>query len=338
MKRLPLYLMLAALAVCSCAKDPVAGKNDEAKLYFDAWMHVNHPEAEKTGLGIYVLDEIPGTGTEAGTPESHPFVRLDYVMWDLEWGIGATTSEELCKQMGTYEFGDYYGPEIWARANNALTAGVEEGISTMRVGGTKRFIVPGWLETTSRYKTEEEYLKNVTGTAAIYEITLREVITDIKKWEADSIGRYISKTFPGKSVLDSLHYGFYYFQTKAAPEGKSFTRDTTIYVNYVGRLLDGTVFDTNVKDSAKFYGVYSAAQTYGPSEVKISKGENEDLTVKMGSSSVIDGFEDAILQMGPYAKGVSLFYSTLGYGSSGNGDAIPGYAPLRFDIEVVNKS
>ena len=75
-----------------------------------------------------------------------------------------------------------------------------------------------------------------------------------------------------------------------------------------------------------------------PSSVTISKGENDELTVKMGSSSVIDGFKEAILKMGPYAKGVSVFYSTLGYGTSGSGSTIPGYGPLRFDIEVVNKS
>ena len=131
---------------------------------------------------------------------------------------------------------------------------------------------------------------------------------------------------------------YYYFESKAPMDGKRFTSDTTIYINYVGRLLNGTIFDTNIKDTAKFYGVYSASRTYAPSSVTISKGENDELTVKMGSSSVIDGFKEAILKMGPYAKGVSVFYSTLGYGTSGSGSTIPGYGPLRFDIEVVNKS
>lgn len=338
MKRTSLYLALAALAVCGCAKDPVAGLNDSAKLYFDSWIHVNYPNAPKTALGVYTLDETPGTGAQAGSAETTPYVRVEYVVRDLAGRIGSTSSEELCKQLGEYVVNDYYGPEVWARGENVLSAGVDDALSTMQVGGTKRFVIPGWLQTTSRYATEKEYLENVSGSSpAIYEVKLLELISDIKKWETDSIGRYVSRNFPGKSVRDSLKYGFYYFESKAPMEGQRFSSDTTIYINYVGRLLNGTIFDTNVKDTAKFYGIYSASRTYGPSSVTISK-EDDELTVKMGSSSVIDGFQETILQMGPYAKGISVFYSTIGYGTSGSGSSIPAYAPLRFDIEVVNKS
>lgn len=339
MKRTSLYLALAALVVCGCAKAPVAGQNDSAKLYFESWIHVNYPDAPRTALGVYTLEEIPGSGTQAGSAETSPYVRVEYVVGDLSGSVNTTTSEELSKQLGKYSVNDYYGPVVWARGENIISAGLDDALSTMRVGGIKRFIVPGWLQTSSRYKTEEEYLKNVSGgDPSIYEVKLCEVISDIKKWETDSVGRYVSKHFPGKTVLDSLQYGFYYFESKAPMDGKRFTSDTTIYINYVGRLLNGTIFDTNIKDTAKFYGVYSASRTYAPSSVTISKGENDELTVKMGSSSVIDGFKQAILKMGPYAKGVSVFYSTLGYGTSGSGSTIPGYGPLRFDIEVVNKS
>ena len=341
MKRTSLYLALAALAVCGCAKAPVTGLNDSAKLYFESWMHVNYPDAAKTAPGYYTLAETPGTGAPAGSAETTPYVRVEYLLQDLAGSISATTSEELNKQLGKYVINNYYGPEVWARGENTLSAGLDEALSTMSVGGTKRIVIPGWLQTTSRYDTEKEYLENVSGgTPAIYEIKLCDLITDIKKWETDSVGRYVSKTFPGKSVLDSLKYGFYYFESEAPLEGKRFTSDTTIYINYIGRLLNGTIFDTNIKDTAKFYGIYSASQTYEPSSVTISKGEDDEdsLTVKMGGSTVIDGFQEAILQMGPYAKGVSVFYSTLGYGTSGSGSTIPAYGPLRFDIEVVNKS
>ena len=338
MKRTSLYLALAALAVCGCAKDPVAGLNDSAKLFFDSWIQVNYPNAPKTALGVYTLDETPGTGAQAGSAETTPYVRVEYVVRDLAGSIGSTSSEELCKQLGKYVVNDYYGPEVWARGENTLSAGVDDALSTMQAGGTKRFVIPGWLQTTSRYATEKEYLENVSGSSpAIYEVKLLELISDIKKWETDSIGRYVSRNFPGKSVLDSLKYGFYYFESKAPLEGQRFSSDTTIYINYVGRLLNGTIFDTNVKDTAKFYGIYSASRTYAPSSVTISK-EEDKMTVKMGSSSVIEGFQETILRMGPYAKGTSVFYSTIGYGTSGSGSSIPAYAPLRFDIEVVNKS
>ena len=36
-------------------------------------------------------------------------------------------------------------------------------------------------------------------------------------------------------------------------------------------------------------------------------------------------------------KGIGVFYSPLGYNYSGSGASIPGYAPLIFEIEVVEK-
>ena len=41
--------------------------------------------------------------------------------------------------------------------------------------------------------------------------------------------------------------------------------------------------------------------------------------------------------MKSHEKGVGIFYSALGYGSSGSGNAIPGFSPLMFEIEVVDK-
>ena len=37
--------------------------------------------------------------------------------------------------------------------------------------------------------------------------------------------------------------GFYYKQLQAPSDTTSFPKDTTIYINYTGRLLNGLVFD-----------------------------------------------------------------------------------------------
>ena len=41
--------------------------------------------------------------------------------------------------------------------------------------------------------------------------------------------------------------------------------------------------------------------------------------------------------MKDYEKGVCACYANLGYGYSGSGKAIPAYAPLSFEIEIVDK-
>ena len=40
---------------------------------------------------------------------------------------------------------------------------------------------------------------------------------------------------------------------------------------------------------------------------------------------------------GPFEAGSGIFIESLGYGYSGSGSSIPAYAPLRFDVELVEK-
>ena len=346
MKRILIFLAVAALAVCGCAKSPTTGLNDAAKRYFDAWIHVNYPDATPTALGSYIIDKKEGTGAQAGDAETTPYVLVDYVIRDLDGTVERYSGEELAKQLGDYTAKGYYGPEVWQREDNALPAGLDEVVSSMRAGGKVSFVVPGWLQTNNRYDTAEGYLKNVSGSSshAQYEVTLHELIPDIDKWEADSIGRYLPKHFPGKTVRDSLAYGFYYFRTGAPSSEIEFPTDTTVYINYIGRRLDGVVFDTNIQDTAKFYGIYNASRVYGPSSIEWfssdtdDDGKQEDYSyIKMEGSSLINGFCFALSKMHPHEKGTAIFTSSRGYESSGSGEEIPGFSPLRFDIEIVNK-
>ena len=81
------------------------------------------------------------------------------------------------------------------------------------------------------------------------------------------------------------------------------------------------------------YNIYSSAKTYAPSEINW----NEDpASVTLEGSSVISGWAKAISMMNDHEKGVAMFYSSLGYSYSGSGNSIPPYAPLIFEIELVD--
>ena len=338
MRKAIFYFCLAAMiTLCGCAKTPKAGLNDANKRYFDAWIKVHHPDAKPTALGVYVLETQEGTGQQAGNSDTNPYVRLDLVQRNLDGAISYTNIEEVAKRLGTYKEGNYYGPEVWTRLAGVLPAGIEEVLSTMRVGGSAKFVMPGWLMTVDRYDTAEEYIAKVSGSDhSIYEFTLREVIPDIKKWETDSIGRYLATNKIPKSVGDSLKYGYYYIRTGEPSSTNEIPNDTTLYINYTGRLLNGTVFDTTVKDTAKFYGIYDASKTYQPVSVTWFSFDEDYTKIQLGGSEVVDGFAYTLYQMHAHEKGTGIFYSGLGYKNSGSGDVIPGYAPLRFDIELVD--
>ena len=355
MKNTILYMSLAALVLAGCAKDPKTGVNDANKLYLDAWIQVNHPDAVRTALGAYILEDIPGTGPSVSSAESYPYVRVDYTIRKLDGSVQTTTEEALAKRLGTYTANQsknpYYGPLVWNRSSDGLVAGLEEAVSTMSVGGHRTVVLPGWLmgvdastNASLRYKTAEEYLEKVPGgTPVIYDITLTEAFSDAVKWQIDSVGRYLAKSFPGKTAADSTKKGFYYFRTGAPSSEKKFKNDTTIYINYIGRRLDGQVFDTSIADTAKYYGIYSASRTYGACKISWYSSDKDYTSITMtmpgasSSSSVINGFSLGLDQMHPHEKGSAIFVSGWGYGNKGSGTVIPGYSPLRFDFEIVDK-
>ncbi len=327
--------IIAALCIFGCAKTPETGANDANRRYFDAWLHVNHPDVRPTGLGIYVLDEKEGTGAEV---KEEGCALVDFIARDLEGNISDYSEKTTAKQMGTYDTTTYYGPKKWFTAEGVLQAGIREALIGMKVGGSKKFIIPSWLMSYKVYETEEEYLENSTdGSAAIYEINVRDFTDSIYNWEIEQIGKYLEANkaeFGGMTAKDSLRRGFYYKELVPPTVTDTLKADTTIYINYTGRLLNGLVFDTTIEKVAKDNGLYTSSRSYNPVAVKVAADYSK---ITMGGSTLVDGFSLTIKQMSDNEKGVGIFWSPLGYKTSGKGASIPGYAPLIFEIELVAK-
>lgn len=332
----------AALAFFGCAKEAKVGPNDANKRFLDAWMEVHHPDVDTTGLGIYIIKESEGTGA---TVEEGGYAIVDFKIMDLEGNISQYTSKETAKQLGKYDTTYYYGPKVWTTTESTIQAGLADALIGMKAGGFRKVIIPSWLMTYKRYDSPEDYInppkskkdKEVSSTGfsnTVYEITVNDFVKDIDTWEISNIGEYFAANPNlGLSVKDSLQYGFYYKQLEAPTDTMAFKKDTTIYINYTGRLLNGLVFDTTVRKTGLDNGL-SASKSYKPVAVKLSE-EAKDIT--MGGSSIIEGFALTLKQMHAFEKGIGIFYSPLGYKYSGSGSSIPGYAPLIFEIEIVEK-
>ena len=318
-------------AVFSCAKEPGTGKNDSSKRYFDAWISTHYPDVQPTDLGEYVIEDEVGTGPSIGEADNIPYVFVKYTVTDLDGNVTTSSDEDVEKRIGKYSKVNYYGPVVWFRDSDYMQAGVEEAIKGMKIGGTRKVIIPGWLMTYDRYDTAEDYIRNVTGTNYIYTIHIYDTTPDIVKWEVDSLEIYKGKYLDN---VDSTEYGFYYQQLRAPVDTVSLPSDTTVYINYVGRLLNGQVFDTNIADTAKVYGLYSSSTTYEATQINWGDAYS-NLTMTSSESSMISGFAKAVFQMKKMEKGRCIFYSPLGYGASGSGTKIPAYSMLRFDIELV---
>jgi len=339
MKRLFIYTLAVAAVLCSCAKQTTTSTGVSLQEYIEAYASKYYPNAEQTELGAYVISETKGTGIPV---EDSVYVRVDYTIYDLYGDITSTSSLKLNKQLGNYTSYFYYGPVFWDRGEefNLRYAGIEEALEGMKVGGRKKVLIPGWLLTTDRHSTKEEYIASASSTTSyIYDFTVYDATCDTETWEKDSIATYIAENYP-TAVEDSLG-GFYYIQTQAPSDDTVLTDEDSVYVYYVARRLDGMAFDSNIADTAKVYNFYNSSNTYSKKKINLQddEDEEEDYTdITMGSSSsLIEGFAYALDRMKYGEKATVIFWSGMGYSSSGTGKVVPGYCPLRFDIEVLDK-
>ncbi|MGN0196005.1 MAG: FKBP-type peptidyl-prolyl cis-trans isomerase, partial [Candidatus Cryptobacteroides sp.] len=328
MKKIYGYLGAAALIslAAGCARDASISSNEQTKTYLDSWVLINYPEAVESGAGIYILEDEPGSGKEYNG-ETYPM--LAYTITGTEGTVSSTTVESVAKQVGTYVKGNYYGSKVWTRTEATMPIGVENMLEGMRVGGRRKVLIPSWLLGSTRYKNDEEYIKHSpSGTStSIYDFTLTDFTDDITQWEIDSLERYVSRVYPG---IDSTLYGFYFKEVRPAANDEEFSSDTTVYINYIGRLLNGQVFDTTIRDTAKKYGLYSSSNSYEP--IVINWADDAlSLTMTSDKSDMIAGFKQTLWRMKSHGRYTGLFTSDYGYSYSGSGSKIPPYAPLIFE-------
>ena len=123
--------------------------------------------------------------------------------------------------------------------------------------------------------------------------------------------------------LQKTENGLYYVIEQEG-SGDEVTPGTTMYVNYAGYLLDGTLFDTSYPEIAKANNVFNEGREYSP------------LPVNVGMGQVIPGWDEGLLLLKKGSKAKFLIPSPLAYGESGAGAMIPANSPLVFDVEVTD--
>lgn len=128
----------------------------------------------------------------------------------------------------------------------------------------------------------------------------------LEKEENDKIQQFLASNSNLKFVKKPS--GLYYLDVQLGP-GQLPVKSDTAYIKYTGKLIDGTVFETNV-------------------------GKTDTLIRPVDEGWLIAGFDEAITYIREGGKAMILIPSQLAYGPSG-AYFIQGYTPLLFDIEIV---
>ncbi len=143
----------------------------------------------------------------------------------------------------------------------------------------------------------------------------------LKKAEEGKISKYVAdkKLEPKKTAS-----GLQYVVTEEGKGAKPVLGDTVV-VNYTGMLTNGTVFDSSIKENAiKAKLPMDPMRTFEP------------LKFSIGNQPVIQGWTEGLLLFGKGTKATLIIPSSLAYGDRPAGQKIPPYAPLVFDVELVD--
>jgi len=145
----------------------------------------------------------------------------------------------------------------------------------------------------------------------IFEQDLKKIETYVQNFPTE----YMKKDAVGETGIVLLF-------TEVVEEGELVQGRDTLAVDYTGMLLDGTVFDTSIEQTARDNGLFNESRNYEP------------YNVILGESSVISGWHWALSRMKEGEKATALIPSAYGYGSQAQGP-IPANSVLVFELDLT---
>ncbi|MDR1553731.1 MAG: FKBP-type peptidyl-prolyl cis-trans isomerase [Prevotellaceae bacterium] len=317
MKKLICLLILTASLLASCAREESESLEAIQDRLLQSYISVVHldtliPEP----LGYYIIRLNEGTGA---TPEKGDWVKWNQTQRSLDETVISVTEKDQAMQYGLFDANlqtTHYIPNYNYLNEAYIYRCLADVFPKMKEGAKYRIITPPrLLNTTGSSSQQSGYI------SYILDVTLCEVIKNPQQYELDQVMDYKYMYYP--EILDSIKYGMYYKTTYVAPDTVWKTNDNnelvpvvkdtasaidgrTVYVTYVGRFLDGFVFDTNIIDSAKKHNIYDASRSY------------DTLSFTIGGGNSIYGFDKIAQQLKTGDSGLGFFTSEWGYSIYGS--------------------
>ncbi|MGB0428476.1 MAG: peptidylprolyl isomerase, partial [Flavobacteriales bacterium] len=142
---------------------------------------------------------------------------------------------------------------------------------------------------------------------------------DAIKAQEKAYKNLLKNEFKGAQKTES---GMHYLITKAE-KGETLKEGQTVQVNYVGKFLDGKIFDTSLAEAAKAAGSFNPQRPYKP------------LDITIGKTAVIKGWHEALKLLKVGEQATLLIPPHLAWGDRAFGP-IPANATVIFDVDVVS--
>jgi len=222
--------------------------------------------------------------------------------------------------------------------------GVYEAISMLGKGDRFIFKLPAkkalgrvFSELATKYQLKEDtfvythmYLKDIVN-----EEQLKQLEKEQYKAMLDRRKEHVAKQLPKDLEIINNYLNKNQIKASSTNSGLSYIIDkpgkgvnpkagNIVKVHYVGRNLEGHIFDTSIAEVAQQNNIYDARRPYEPLEFKIGEG------------SMIEGFEEGIKLLKKHAKARLFLPSVLAYGEAEFPPYIKAHSNLIFEVELVD--
>lgn len=195
---------------------------------------------------------------------------------------------------------------------------IDEGLVFMNEGDSAEFLVDAsFFYLKSRKIDVPSFIKS--GSKLKFLIKINKILT-VKEFEEErSILRVNEESDEMTLLKDYLQKanitmnpsptGLYYIEEKAG-NGRKPKSGNPVIVNYVGKFIDGQIFDSSYDHSEPFKFIF-------------------------GTGQVISGLDEGLSNMTEGARATLIIPSIIGYGDKGKGEKIPPFSTLVFEVELV---
>ncbi len=197
--------------------------------------------------------------------------------------------------------------------------GWDEGIQLLKKGSKAKLYIPSGLAYGSQDRSAIP-----ANSILIFDVEIADVKTaeQLKKDADEKVGkqklnedREMKEYFAKNNIqATKTESGLYYSITKEGT-GDNAKAGQKVSMSYLGKLLNGKVFDKNVDSN------FVCTRPF---------------TFTLGQHQVIAGWDEGVALLKKGSKGTLYIPSYLAYGERGMGGAIPPNSILIFDVELTN--
>jgi FKBP-type peptidyl-prolyl cis-trans isomerase len=256
---------------------------------------------KKTKSGLYILETQAGDGVK-------PKVGADECSMNYRGQLldGKIFDSNIDSQF------NHQTPFKFKIGQRQVIAGWDEGIATLSKGSKAILLIPSGLA----YGTTGSGANIPANSPLRFDVEVLNIekVKTPQELSADDDAS-MNEYFKSNNITAiKTASGMYYVINQSAEGAKPKVGDK-LTMNYTGKLLNGTKFDSNVDSTF---------------------GHVSPFTFNLGKGQVIRGWDEA-MQLLPKGTKATLFIpSGLAYGATPPTPSIPPNSPLVFDVEVVD--